>query len=122
MLFYTVGQSRIFLIMLYAGLAVGLYSTLDSALRRLFQAGWLLKLLMDLIFGLIMAGIVLTALVYAADGELRLYALMGVLCGYLIYAGTLAPLISRATGFLAKGLRVAGQRMRGWKIVKILLK
>ena len=51
MLFYTVGQSRIFLVMLYAGLAVGLYAWLDSAARRLFEAGLFCRLIMDLLLG-----------------------------------------------------------------------
>lgn len=122
MLFYTVGQSRIFLMMLYAGLAVGLYASADSALRKLFQAGKPLNLLMDLVFGLVMAGIVLTALVCAANGELRLYALMGVLCGYLIFMGTIAPLIRRTCAASSKALHRAGQKISGWKITKILFK
>lgn len=95
MLFSTVGQSRVFLTMLYAGLAVGLYANLDSAARRLFEAGRLFSLLMDFLFGVVSAVIAIIALLYAADGELRLYSLMGVLCGYLIWAGTLAPVLTR---------------------------
>lgn len=96
MLFHTVGQSRIFLTMLYAGMGVGLYGALDSAARRLFGAGRILSLFMDLLFGAVAAAIVISALLRASDGELRLYSLMGVLCGYLIFAGTLQPLLVRA--------------------------
>lgn len=95
MLFYTVGQSRIFLTMMYAGLAIGLYLSADRALRRLFAAGSLLSAVMDLLFGIISACIVLCALMKASGGELRLYALMGTICGYLIYSATLGPLLSR---------------------------
>lgn len=122
MLFYTIGQSRIFLTMLYAGLAVGLYAGLDSAARRLFGAGRILSLMMDLMFGLVLAAIVLTALICAADGELRLYSLMGVLCGYLLCAGTLRPLLGflfrQAGRFLIKPCRWAGRLT----IVKKLLR
>ena len=59
MLFYTVGQSRVFLTMLYAGLAIGLYLSLDGALRRLFEAGRWLHILMDLLFGTVLAGILI---------------------------------------------------------------
>ena len=102
MLFSTIGQSRVFLIMMYAGLAIGLYLSVDQALRKLFCAGRILSLVMDLIFSLATAGIVLCALMLATDGELRLYALMGVVCGYLIYAATLGPLLRRLICALAK--------------------
>ena len=95
MLFYTVGQSRIFLCMLYAGLLIGLYLSADNALRRLFEAGRILSVCMDLLFGAAAAAVVILALIIAADGELRLYALMGALCGYLLYVATLEPVLIR---------------------------
>lgn len=102
MLFGTVGQSRVFLTMLYAGLLLGLYADLDSAARRLFRAGRLLSVLMDLFFGVAAACIVFSALLAAADGELRLYSLMGACCGYLIWAGTLSPVLPRLFRFPAR--------------------
>ena len=110
MLFYTVGQSRIFLTMLYAGLAVGLYVSLDSAARRLFRPGPVFSLAMDLLFGLIAACITCIALVAAADGELRLYSLLGVLSGALIYMGTVDPLLNRAGSLLLRPLNA----LLGW--------
>lgn len=105
MLFYTVGQSRVFLIMMYAGLAIGLYLSADQALRQLFSAGRILSFIMDLLFGIASACIILCALMIASGGELRLYALMGALCGYLIYAATLGPLLRRLARTLIKPAR-----------------
>ncbi len=105
MLFYTVDQGEIFLTMLYAGLAVGLYASLDSAARRLFQAGRWLALTMDLLFGVVAAAMAAVALIVAADGELRLYSLLGLICGYLIFMGTLAPLLERILASLNRLLR-----------------
>ncbi|MBQ2957991.1 MAG: spore cortex biosynthesis protein YabQ [Clostridia bacterium] len=118
MLFYTVGQSRIFLTMLYAGLAVGLYASLDSAARRLFRPGPVFSLLMDLLFGLISACITCIALVAAADGELRLYSLMGVLSGALIYMGTIGPLLKSAGSLLLRPLNA----LLGWMKQRSFLK
>ncbi len=118
MLFYTVGQSRIFLSMLYAGLAVGLYVSLDAAARRLFEAGRVMALAMDLLLGLMVALIVVCALVVAADGELRLYALMGVFCGYLLYQGTLGPLLQALGRFAARRLRA----LLAWLNARTLVK
>ncbi len=122
MLFYTAGQSRIFLIMLYAGLTAGLYVSLDSAARRLFGAGRLLSLLMDLLLGLVTALIACLALVMAADGELRLYSLMGMLCGFLIFQGTLAPLLAKAGALALIPLRALKRFLQRRTFVKKLLK
>lgn len=122
MLFYTVGQSRIFLIMLYAGLAVGFYASLDSAARRLFEAGRLLSLFMDLLLGAAIAVITCIALMIASDGELRLYSLMGLLCGFLIYQGTIAPLLKRTAALLLIPLRALKRFLTRRTLIKKLLK
>jgi len=108
--------------MLYAGLTVGLYFSVDSAARRLFAAGRWLSFFMDLIFGAAAALITLLALLLASDGELRLYALMGVVCGFLIYMGTFAPLISKLLSLTARGSRAALSWLSRRKLIKKLLK
>ena len=122
MLFYTVGQSQIFLTMLYAGLAAGLYVSLDGAARRLFEAGKLLSLTMDLLLGIVLAVIACIALLIAADGELRLYSLMGMLAGFLLYMGTLAPLLERLAALISIPLRALGRFLIRRTLVKKLLK
>ena len=122
MLFYTVGQSQIFLTMLYAGLAVGLCVSLDGAARRLFGAGRLMALIMDLMLGVVIALIACFALVIAADGDLRLYSLLGMLCGFLLYMGTLAPLLHRLASLAFIPLRAAARFLENRTLVKKLLK
>ena len=122
MLFSTVGQSRVFLIMLYAGLALGLYASFDRAARLLFGAGRLLALIMDLIFGLAAAALTCLALLHAADGELRLYSLMGVLAGYLIYAGSLRQPVEGLMHLITRLLRAAFQWLNRRTFMKKLLK
>ena len=122
MLFYTIGQSRIFLDMLYAGLAVGLYVNIDSAARRLFAAGKLFAAAMDLILGTVIAAVACLALVIAADGELRLYSLMGLLTGYLIYMGTIAPLTGKLARLLLIPLRALRRFILRRTFIKKLLK
>ena len=122
MLFYTVGQSRIFLTMLYAGLAIGFYVSIDHAARRLFGAGRLMALSMDLLLGVVIAGVGCFALIIAADGELRLYSLLGMLCGFLIYTGTLAPLLHRFAALALLPLRAAARFLAKRTLIKKLLK
>ena len=55
MLFATIGQWKVFVAMMVAGLLVGLVYDLLAALRRLLRAGPLLSLCADLAFGLLSA-------------------------------------------------------------------
>ena len=93
MLFYTVGQSIAFLLMLKSGLFIGLWYDLTRLLRRLFQPGFIMSLALDLLFGAGTAALLILSLMRALDGELRLYAMMGALCGFLLYGVTLSPLL-----------------------------
>ena len=108
--------------MLYAGFAIGVYASIDAAARQLFQAGRLLSLMMDLLFGVAAAVITALALVLAADGELRLYSLLGALCGYLIYVRTLAPLLSKLCALVLIPLRKSACWISKRSFVKKLLK
>ncbi len=122
MLFYTLGQSAAFLLMLECGLKIGLVYDLLRALRRLFRPGLPLSLFMDLTFGAASAALLADSLMRALSGELRLYALMGALAGFLLYGATL----SRLLGLLARCCLRLGRRARArlirHKIVKKLLK
>ena len=93
MLFYTTGQSIAFLLMLASGLQIGLVYDLTRLLRHLFKPGLLLSLALDLLFGAAAAGILIASLMRALSGELRLYALMGALCGFLLYGATFSHLL-----------------------------
>ena len=91
MLFYTLGQSAAFLLMLPAGVMTGLIWDGLCALRRLLQPGALLSLAMDMLFCLMAAFLLTASLVAALHGELRLYAILGAVCGCLLFRGAVLP-------------------------------
>ena len=122
MLFYTIGQSQIFLGMLYAGLAVGLWYDVLKLLRRLFQAGKILSLVLDLAFGAGAVVPVLAALLKANYGEMRLYALLGCLCGFVIYMGSVGPLLEKTVLVFCGALVKAVKRISGTRFMKKILK
>ncbi len=99
MLFYTLGQSAAFLLMLPAGLMTGLIWDALRLLRRLLKPELLLSLVIDLLFSLTAAALFSLGLFKALHGELRLYALMGALCGFLLYGATLSPLAEALFSF-----------------------
>ena len=122
MLFYTLGQSAAFLLMLPAGLMTGLIWDGLCALRRLFQPGVLLSLAMDLTFCLMAAFLLIASLVAALHGEMRLYAVMGSIVGFLLYGATLSPLIAMIARALLRLLRALGRRLAACALVRRLLK
>lgn len=122
MLFYTLGQSAAFLLMLPAGLMTGLIWDGLCALRRLFQPGALLSLAMDMTFCLMAAFLLVASLVNALRGEMRLYAVMGSLAGFLLYGATLSPLIALIVRTLLRLLHALGRRLAACAFVRRLLK
>ena len=71
--------------MLYAGVVIGLWLEIIRILRRLFAAGPVMGLALDGLFLLGVFGAVGVMLIRASHGDLRLYALLGAICGFLVY-------------------------------------
>lgn len=122
MLFYTTGQSIAFLLMVTSGLVIGLIYDGFLLMRRLFKPGFLLTLFLDLLFGAAAAGVIILFLWRALEGELRLYAFMGTLCGLILYGFSLAPLLRASCGGLSCGCRWAAARLRKSRLIQKLLK
>ena len=71
MLFSTVGQGWVFVWMVAAGAAIGVWYALLAAVRRLLAAGFWLSLAADLAFGAGAAATFCAALVAADYGRVR---------------------------------------------------
>ena len=91
MLFETLGQHRVFLWMMAAGMLIGAWYACAAGLRRLMRAGALLSLLCDILFGLGAGAIFCAALVTANYGALRLYTVMAAALGFMIFAMGVYP-------------------------------
>lgn len=122
MLFYTVGQSEIFIAMLYAGMLVGLWYDALRAIRGLLDAGPYLSLAIDLVFSVGCAGILIGFMLRANYMDLRLFALLGALCGLILYGFTLGPLLRRIFTRIFRGLRLVIKYFMNITIVKKILK
>lgn len=122
MLFSTIGQEHIFLWMVGAGLLIGAMYGLQRVLCRLLEAGFMLTLVADLIFGIAAAAILLLALITGCYGELRLYQLLGVLAGVLLFrTGIEAPLRRILRRFFRR-LQFFYGRFSKFHLVKVIFK
>jgi len=89
MLYYTLGQWRIFFFMALAGVVCGCWYGIMERIARCLHAGWWLHALIDLFSALGIWMIVTLALVRSAYGEIRLYALVGAALGFALERITL---------------------------------
>ena len=90
MLYYTVGQWRIFVFLFAAGALCGLWHGLFLILSKIFRAGFFLRALLDFAAALGIAVLLTTALLIACDGEIRVFSLLAALLGFLAYRNTVA--------------------------------
>lgn len=86
--------------MVYLGLALGLLYDGLSPLRRSGKKGW--TAVADLIFFLLAGAALTLALVVTGQDELRLYALLGLVCGGIVYLMGLRRMMLGIAAFLKK--------------------
>ncbi len=102
MLFARAAQGRVFLLLMAGGLLLGLLLTAAGALYRWSRVAGMVA---DLLCALAAAGLVMTAAFLAGDG-LRLYGLLGLAVGVLLYRCGVQP---AAAGVLRLCWRLFGR-------------
>ena len=122
MLFSTIGQGWVFLWMVAAGAAIGAWYALLAGLRRLLAAGFWLSLAADVAFGAGAAAIYCAALVAADYGRARLYAALGALLGFALFAAGVFPAVRRAASAVAQAARRIFVKIRAYRWIKVIFK
>lgn len=98
-------QARAFVWAVAAGVAAALtYGALRLA-RRALHAGKTLTALLDLLFWLAAAGLTATAGALSGVEGLRLYMLLGVLCGFLLWEAGVRRALAALSGALRRKRR-----------------
>ena len=98
--FETQNQAWVFLGMVYLGLGLGLIYDGVGLLRRSGKKGR--AVVLDLFFFLLAGAALTLALVMTGQEGLRLYALLGLVCGGIVYLLGLRRLISGVAAFFKK--------------------
>jgi len=122
MLFYTIGQIHVFLWMVGAGLAVGALYMLCALLRRLLGAGLWLTLVIDALFGLCAAAILIIAALTADYGRLRLYELLGAALGAILFELGVRPPLERLAAVTIRVLRRLVKTIANIRPIKVIFK
>lgn len=98
--FETQSQVWVFLGMVYLGLGLGFVYDGLGLLRRSGKKGWTVGT--DLLFFLLAGAALTLALIITGQDELRIYALLGLVCGGIVYLLGLRRLISGIIVFFKK--------------------
>ncbi len=122
MLFATVGQGRLFLFMAAGGAAIGAWYALTDALRRFLQAGKLLSLGCDLLFGLGGAALLIAFSLMGSYGALRPFELAAAALGTALFRFAAIPPLNALGRRLRRALRRMIARLAGKSLIKIIFK
>ena len=122
MLFSTIGQIHAFLWMVGAGLAVGALYALCAGLRRLMCAGFWLTLVIDALFGLGAALVLIAAALTASYGSLRVYELLGAALGAILFELGARPPLEALARALFTAFRRAFQKIANFRLIKVIFK
>lgn len=122
MLFATVGQGRLFIFMMACGAAIGAWYALTEALRRFLQAGTLLSLGCDLLFGLGGAALLIAFSLVADRGALRPFELIAAALGAALFRFAAMPPLFALGRLLQRSLRRSIAWLAEKSLIKIIFK
>lgn len=118
MLYYTIGQWRVFVFMLLAGAAAGAWYGIILRAGRLMQAGPWLNAFLDLLCALGVWLVLTAALLIANYGQVRAYALMAFALGLAIERLTVGRLLMLLLNGIGLGLKKALEGITRCGLVK----
>ena len=110
---WEANQAQVFLAMVYAGLAMGVCYALLRLLRLLLRAGPVLTALFDLLFWLLAAALAACAAALCGAQSLRLYWLLGALCGAVLWAAGLRRMMRASARLAARILPCSARKEAG---------
>jgi len=122
MLFATVGQGALFIWMIAAGIAVGIWYGISALLRRVLQAGFWLTLACDLLFGVGSAVILLCFMIAGNYGQFRLFSILGAILGFALFMLALAGPAQRLLNQLKTAFRNIVAGLSKNRLIKVIFR
>lgn len=97
----TSPQIYIFMITLYGGILAGVAYDIYRCIRKIAKKGRWLTALLDTLFIITLGLIVMAAMYFANQGELRLFTFVGLALGFALYMAGLSLFVN----FVAKKIK-----------------
>ena len=111
-MFETTRQGGVFLTMVYAGLLCGVAYDILRLIRRMTKAGRIASAVADLLFWLLTGGVCAYTLFRISHESVRLYALLGALCGMLLYLAGMSEAIYGVIRTIVHAVRTLVRRLK----------
>ena len=86
-------QAYLFLVFSLTGVIIGILFDFFRILRRSIKTSNIITYIQDILFWILTGIIILYSIWYFNNGELRIYVLLGLIIGILIYISTLSNII-----------------------------
>lgn len=86
-------QAYLFLVFSLTGIIIGIIFDFFRILRKSFKTSNIITYIEDIIFWILTGFIILYAIWFFNDGEIRTYIFLGIIMGVLVYMVTLSSLI-----------------------------
>lgn len=88
----TLDQGYIFCCAIYGGLIIGAVYDMLSLARKWLRERKAICVVLDILFCILTAALILAVLFYAASGQIRIFSLLGFMAGFALYMAGLRRL------------------------------
>ena len=122
MLFYSIGQQYVFLLMAASGLFMGLWSDLCMAAECLTGSGRFGRIFTDLTCTLGITFLLFSAMFFSTRLDFRLYSIGAAGLGAAIYRAVVHPVLRAMVNFIRKRLKCLCNSYNLKKIFQFLCK
>ena len=99
-------QADLFIVFSLTGIGLGVLFDFFRALRKTFKTPDLITYLEDLIYWMLAGIIILYNIWFFNDGEIRIYMILGILIGSLIYTLTLSIIFIKVNYFIMSKIKI----------------
>ena len=113
-------QAYLFIVFSLTGIGLGILFDFFRALRKTFKTADFITYIEDIIYWILAGIIVLYNIWFFNDGEIRIYMILGILIGTVIYTLTLSPIFVKINCLIMSKIKIILTIIN--KILKIPIK
>lgn len=98
-------QAYLFLVFSLTGVILGVLFDFFRVLRKTFKTGDFVTYIEDILYWILAGIIILYNIWFFNDGEIRVFMILGILMGAIIYCLTLSPIFIKIDYFFMKKIK-----------------
>lgn len=98
-------QAYLFLVFSLTGVIIGILFDFFRVLRMTYKTSDIVTYIEDILFWILAGIIILYSIWYFNDGEIRLFMILGIIMGAIIYALTLSNIFIKINSFIMSKIK-----------------